>query len=439
MESTNNKSINKQSKNCSFCNKEIYENEHYISGGLNNVCLCNQCAKLLLTKYHPFINKNNNFINNISNSEAQTDINNLLTPSQIKAELDKYIVGQEDAKRTIATAIYNHYIRIGQNSDDIIIDKSNICLIGPTGTGKTEIARSIANLLNVPFCIGNSTNLTQAGYVGEDIESIITRLLQNCDYDVERAEHGIIFLDEFDKLAKTSGNRSITRDVSGEGVQQGLLKLIEGTDAMVPPQGGRKHPEQKLIKVNTKDILFIVSGAFVGLEDIIYDRLNEDYENGPKIGFGSIQNDKPKIDEDHLLEYVQPEDIIQFGMIPEIVGRLPIITNTNYLDKKSLEKILTEPQNAIIKQYQKLFSYSNVELTFTKGAIERIAEYAEALQTGARGLRTCVERVLKEPLFNAPDIGKEHSKKEKDTMFKLQIKKKDIDRELKDFIKLNNN
>lgn len=300
----------------------------------------------------------------------------------------------------------------------------------------TEIARSIAKMLNVPFAICDVTSITQSGFVGDDVESIITRLLQNCDYDVERAEHGIIFLDEVDKLAKTSGNRSITRDVSGEGVQQGLLKMIEGTDAMVPPQGGRKHPEQKLIKVNTKDILFIVSGAFVGLEDIIYDRLNEDYDNTPKIGFGSAQLEKPKIDEDHLLEYVQPEDIIQFGMIPEIVGRLPIITNTNYLDKKSLQKILTEPQNAIIKQYQKLFSYSNVELTFTKGAIERLAEYAEALQTGARGLRTCVERVLKEPLFNAPDIGKEHNKKGTDNMYKLQIKKKDIDRELKDFIKI---
>ena len=302
----------------------------------------------------------------------------------------------------------------------------------------TEIARSIANLLNVPFAICDVTSITASGYVGEDIESIITRLLQNCDYDVERAEHGIIFLDEFDKLAKTSGNRSITRDVSGEGVQQGLLKMIEGTDAMVPPQGGRKHPEQKLIKVNTKDILFIVSGAFVGLEDIIYNRLNKIYNDGQKIGFSNIQIEKPKIDEDHLLEYVQPEDIIQFGMIPEIVGRLPIITNTNYLDKSSLKHILTDPQNAIIKQYQKLFAYSNIELTFTNGAIERLAEYAEALQTGARGLRTCVERVLKEPLFNAPDIGKEHSKKEKDTMFKLQIKKKDIDRELKDFIKIDN-
>lgn len=298
----------------------------------------------------------------------------------------------------------------------------------------TEIARSIANLLNVPFAICDVTSITASGYVGEDIESIITRLLQNCDYDVERAEHGIIFLDEFDKLAKTSGNRSITRDVSGEGVQQGLLKMIEGTDAMVPPQGGRKHPEQKLIKVNTKDILFIVSGAFVGLEDIIYNRLNKIYNDGQKIGFSNIQIEKPKIDKDHLLEYVQPEDIIQFGMIPEIVGRLPIITNTNYLDKSSLKHILTDPQNAIIKQYQKLFAYSNIELTFTNGAIERLAEYAEALKTGARGLRTCVERVLKEPLFNAPDIGKEC----KDNKFKLQIKKKDIDRELKDFIKINN-
>lgn len=429
---------NKQSKNCSFCNKEIYENEHYISGGLNNVCLCNECANLLFTKYQSYIVENNFIKHNDNNILDNSSNNTLLTPSQIKAELDKYIVGQENAKRTMATAIYNHYIRIGQNSDDVIIDKSNICLIGPTGTGKTEIARSIAKMLNVPFTICDVTGLTQAGFVGEDVESTITRLLQNCDYDVERAEHGIIFLDEFDKLAKTSCNRSITRDVSGEGVQQGLLKMIEGTDAMVPPQGGRKHPEQKLIKVNTKDILFIVSGAFVGLEDIIYNRLNKIYNDGPKIGFSNIQIEKPKIDEDHLLEYVQPEDIIQFGMIPEIVGRLPIITNTNYLDKSSLKHILTDPQNAIIKQYQKLFAYSNVELTFTIGAIGRLAEYAEALQTGARGLRTCVERVLKEPLFNAPDIGKEHSKKEKDSMFKLQIKKKDIDRELKDFIKINN-
>lgn len=412
---------------CSFCGKEIAEStQPYISGGLKDTYMCYDCASLILNKYKNVI-INNKYNSNNSNDNSSI----LLTPSQIKAELDKYIVGQEEAKRTMATAIYNHYLRIRQkDSDGVMFEKSNICLIGPTGTGKTEIARSIAKMLNVPFAICDATTITQSGYVGEDVESIITRLLQNCDYDVEKAEHGIIFLDECDKIAKTSCNRSITRDVSGEGVQQSLLKMLEGTDATVPPQGGRKHPEQKLIKVNTKNILFVLSGAFVGLEDIIDERINK---STYKVGFDTIVNNKSNnISKEELLEYVQPDDLIHFGMIPEIVGRLPIITHTNYLDKKALQHILTEPQNAILKQYQKIFAYNNIKLTFTKNAIERIADYAEALETGARGIRTCVERVLKDPLFNAPDIGKDYSK---DNMFNLKIDKLKVDKALKDFIK----
>lgn len=307
----------------------------------------------------------------------------------------------------------------------------------------TEIARSIAKMLNVPMAIVDCTALTQSGYVGEDIESAVTRLLQNCDYDVERAEHGLLVLDEGDKLAKTSNNRSITRDVSGEGVQQGLLKMLEGNEVLVPPQGGRKHPEQKLIKVNTKNILFILSGAFVGLDEIIRNRLEEEQEqkngNSQSIGFAAVNNNYNKeieeISDNDILSYVQPDDIIQFGMIPEIVGRLPIITHTNPLDKQALKHILTQPVNALIKQYKKLFLYYNIKLEFTNNAIDRIAEYAQKMSTGARGLRTCIERVMKEPMFNGPDIGMDYNK---DNLFELKITKKDVDRELSGFININN-
>ena len=410
-----------QTMKCSFCGREIERQSKYVTGAAMNAYMCADCFYILDSKYSE-VTKNMRRTDSVSATETvQT-----LTPSKIKAELDKYIIGQDEAKKTMCTAIYNHYKRISQSdSDDVIIDKSNICLIGPTGTGKTEIARSIAKLLDVPFAICDATTITQSGYVGEDIESIITRVLQNCDYDVEKAEHAIIVLDEVDKLRKTSGNTSITRDVSGEGVQQGLLKMLEGTDAMVPPQGGRKHPEQKLIKVNTKNILFILSGAFVGLDEIVSERIEEEEKRKrgsvSNIGFESVYYKEEKEEEKDVLRHVQPDDIIKYGMIPEIVGRMPVITHTEHLDKKALLHILTEPVNAITKQYQKLMRYSNVELSFSAGALDRIAETAEGLNTGARALRTCMETVMKEPMFDAPD--KAAGRK---GPYKLRIVKKDV-------------
>lgn len=409
-----------QTIKCSFCGREIERSSKYITGAAMNTYMCEDCFYILNSKYSE-VTKNMCEPKRVSDEKTTRT----LTPSKIKAELDKYIIGQDEAKKTMCTAIYNHYKRISQSdSDDVIIDKSNICLIGPTGTGKTEIARSIAKLLDVPFAICDATTITQSGYVGEDIESIITRVLQNCDYDVEKAEHAIIVLDEVDKLRKTSGNTSITRDVSGEGVQQGLLKMLEGTDAMVPPKGGRKHPEQKLIKVNTKNILFILSGAFVGLGEIITERLKKEEKQKrgsvSNIGFESVYY-KEKEEEEDVLRYVQPDDIIKYGMIPEIVGRLPVITHTERLDKKALLHILTEPVNAITKQYQKLMKYSNVELSFSGGALDKIAETAEGLNTGARALRTCMETVMKEPMFDAPDKAQGGN-----GSYKLRIVKKDV-------------
>lgn len=423
---------------CSFCNKEIEDNNEYITGGLGDVHICLDCLSNIKELYFNIYNKKD------KNTSKTND--NLITPKQIKEELDKYIIGQDEAKKTMAVAIYNHYLRINQNNDidnsDINIQKSNILLLGPTGTGKTEIARSIAKMLNVPMAITDSTSLTQAGYVGEDIESIITRLLQNCDYDVEKAEHGLIVLDECDKLAKTSNNRSITRDVSGEGVQQGLLKMLEGNQVLVPPQGGRKHPEQKLIKVDTTNILFILSGAFVGLDEIIRERLEDEQRqnssSAQSIGFSACTNNYNKTDEisdEDIMQYVQPDDIIHFGMIPEIVGRLPVITYTNPLAKQALKHILTEPVNALVKQYKKLFLYYNIQLEFTNNAIDRIAEYAEQLNTGARSLRTCMEKLMQDYMFNGPDIGKDYNK---DNLFVLKITKKDVDKELSGFIKIDN-
>lgn len=394
---------------CSFCNKTYNETTLYF-GGFKNVSICCNCIRVINSL--PKQENSNSF--NINNEKS------LLTPSQIKKELDKHIIGQDEAKRTMAIAIYNHYLRIQKNSiynkednSNIEIDKSNICLLGPTGTGKTEIARSIAKLLNVPFAIADATTLTQAGYVGEDIESILTRVLQNCNYDIQAAERSIIFIDEIDKIAKSSGNKSITRDVSGEGVQQGLLKLLEGTIALVPPEGGRKHPDQKLIKINTKNILFIVAGAFVGIDKIVKKRLNEN-ENKTLIGFNSIykektkksniKNEKNDIEEqDEYLNQVSPEDLIKFGMIPELIGRLPVITSTSHLDKTALKKIITEPENSIIKQYKAILEYSNCDLVFTDGALEALVEKVYELHTGARGIRSVFETVLKDILFEAPD------------------------------------
>lgn len=364
--------------------------------------ICDECVRM---------------INSLPKVEAAGEISrdnelrSILTPSKIKKELDRHIIGQDEAKITMSVAIYNHYIRINQNRSDketIDIRKSNICLLGPTGTGKTEIARTIAGLLNVPFAIADATTLTQAGYVGEDIESILTRLLQNCDYDVSAAERGIIFIDEIDKIAKSGDNKSITRDVSGEGVQQGLLKMLEGTVSMVPPAGGRKHPEQKLIKVDTKNILFIVAGAFVGIEDIVKRRLGEN-DKMAVIGFNNIYNNYNKENSnrdtciDRYLSIIEPDDLIKFGMIPELVGRLPVITHTCHLTKKAINKIITEPENSIIKQYEAILSYSNCGIVFTKGALDEIVERVLVLKTGARGIRTVFERVLGDILFEAPD------------------------------------
>lgn len=329
---------------------------------------------------------------------------NLLKPSEIKNFLDQYVIGQEMAKKVISVAVYNHYKRLMQkpDPDDVEIEKSNIILVGETGTGKTLLAKTVARMLHVPFTIVDATVLTEAGYVGEDIESLLTRLLQNADYDVKAAEKGIVFIDEIDKIARKEGdNPSITRDVSGEGVQQGLLKLLEGSIVNVPPQGGRKHPEQKMIPVDTRNILFICGGAFVGIEKKIAQRLNTQI-----IGYGASKN-REKVDKDNLLQYVAPQDLRAFGMIPEIVGRLPIVTHLNPLDKKALRAILTEPKNALVKQYTKLFKMDNVELTFADGVLDFIVDKSVEFKLGARGLRSICEAIMLDAMYETPSIGKE--------------------------------
>jgi len=324
----------------------------------------------------------------------------LLKPVEIKKFLDQYVIGQDMAKKVISVAVYNHYKRLMQKVDaeDIEIEKSNIILVGETGTGKTLLARTVAKMLHVPFTIVDATVLTEAGYVGEDIESLLTRLLQNADYDVKAAEKGIVFIDEIDKIARKGDNPSITRDVSGEGVQQGLLKLLEGSIVNVPPQGGRKHPEQKMIPVDTKNILFICGGAFEGIQKKIAQRLNTQV-----VGFGAskIRN---KVDKDNMLQYIAPQDLRAFGLIPEIIGRLPILSHLDPLDRKALRAILTEPKNALVKQYIKLFKMDNIDLTFGEGVLDYIVDKAIEFKLGARGLRSICEAIMLDAMFEMPSV-----------------------------------
>ena len=371
---------------CSFCGKDKQDTNILIAGTAAHIC--DSC----INQAHEIVKEDLN--DEVFSREDFT----LLKPKEIKEHLDSFVIGQDDAKKVMSVAVYNHYKRILQpdtTNEDIEIEKSNIIMVGRTGTGKTLIAKSIAKLLKVPFCIADATVLTEAGYVGEDVESILTRLLQSAEYDVEKAKRGIVFIDEIDKVARKSDNPSITRDVSGEGVQQAMLKLLEGTIVNVPPQGGRKHPDQKMIAIETKDILFISGGAFDGIEQHISTRMNTQ-----SIGFKT--ENKAVIEKDNLLQYVSPQDLKSFGLIPELIGRMPIVTYLNPLDREALKKILTEPRNALIKQYQKLFEMDNATLTFDNRAIDIIVDKAMEFKLGARGLRSICEAIMLDAMFEFP-------------------------------------
>ena len=377
-------------RRCSFCGRSESEVSLLITGMNGNICDC--CAEQAIEIVKE--------AKRVKSGFTQLDLDELPKPKDIKAFLDDYVIGQDDAKRYLSVAVYNHYKRLLQPKDnnDVEIEKSNIILVGSTGTGKTLLARTIAKLLKVPFTIVDATVLTEAGYVGEDIESILTRLLQVADYNVEEAERGIVFIDEIDKIARKSDNPSITRDVSGEGVQQGLLKLLEGSVVNVPPQGGRKHPEQKMIPVNTKDILFICGGAFDGIERKIAQRLNTNV-----VGYGAAK-EAFKIDRSNMLQYIAPQDLKAFGLIPEIIGRLPILTYLEPLDRNALKNILTEPKNSIVKQYKKLFSMDGVELEFNPEVYDFVVDKAIEYKVGARGLRSIVETIMIDTMYEVPSV-----------------------------------
>lgn len=375
---------------CSFCGK-TQQLVKKIVAGPNNVYICDECIMTC-----------NNIIENDYYDEEFTSNEGrekLLSPAEMKAILDEYVIGQDEAKKALSVAVYNHYKRINNAElvSDVEIQKSNVLLLGPTGCGKTMLAQTLARILDVPFAIADATTLTEAGYVGEDVENILLKLIQAADGDIQKAERGIIYIDEIDKISRKSENPSITRDVSGEGVQQALLKIVEGTVASVPPQGGRKHPHQEFIQINTSNILFICGGAFEGIESIIKDRIGK-----KSIGFGAQIESKKDIDRSKILKELLPQDLLKFGLIPEFVGRLPIITTLQELDKETLIRIVTEPKNALIKQYKKLLELDNVELEFEKEALELIVEKAIERNTGARGLRSIIEDVMRDIMFDIP-------------------------------------